>query len=186
MNQPSLDPFDVLGLPARFDLTVDQIQRAYLARARRLHPDLAEGGESADAAAQAGTAELNRAVRVLRDAESRAGALLARLGGPAKEADKSLPAGFLASMLETRMEIEAAREDPAARAGWEAWAREQRAGYAARCGELFGALDDPGGETGRREIRQTLNAWRYIERLIEQLDPAYDPARADFGTEPRA
>ena len=31
-----------------------------------------------------------------------------------------------------------------------------------------------------REVRTRLNAWRYIERLIEQLDPDYDPARADF------
>ena len=30
-------------------------------------------------------------------------------------------------------------------------------------------------------IRESLNAWRYIERLIEQLDPDYSPAEADFG-----
>lgn len=185
MPTAARDPFDVLGLPASFDLTADQIQRAYLTRARRLHPDVANGAES-DASSQIHTAELNRAASALRDSESRAAALLNRLGGPTKAQDQSLPAGFLQSILETRMEIEEARGDEAARARWEAWAREQRAAYAQQCGSMFRALSSPPAESGRREIRQTLNAWRYIERLIEQLDPAYDPAKADFDSQPRA
>lgn len=176
------DPFDVLGLPATFDLARDAVERSYLARAGRLHPDLAGGGAEGEADSQAATAELNRAARVLRDPESRANALLARLGGPAKEADKSLPEGFLASMLETRMEIEADAGDPAARARWEAWAVARRAEYAAACREAFGGLGATPAPGALAGIRRTLNAWRYIERLIEQLDPDYDPARADFPT----
>ena len=31
------------------------------------------------------------------------------------------------------------------------------------------------------QVRRELNAWRYTERLIEQLDPGYEPGRADAG-----
>jgi hypothetical protein len=52
----------------------------------------------------------------------------------------------------------------------------QRGEYEGRVARLFAQ----GAETV--EIRRELNAWRYIERLIEQLDPNYDPGRADFGS----
>jgi molecular chaperone HscB len=167
-----LDPFDILGLPPTFDLTREQIERAYLAASRRLHPDLVGAGPQEQAAAQASSARLNEAAGVLRDPEARASALVARLGGPSKEADKSLPDGFLQDILDVRMEIEAARGDPAARDRWEAWAGEQRLAYAARCSELLGraGATTPPDAGCLREARRTLNAWRYIERLIEQLD----------------
>ncbi len=176
------DPFSVLALPPTFDLTREAIERAYLAATRRLHPDLVGSDPDALAAAQRKTAELNHAAQLLRDSETRAGALLTRLGGPSKEADKSLPDGFLQSILDVRMEIESDRGDPAARERWENWAADQRAAYASSCSELFraatrGVAPD---RAGLLDIRRTLNAWRYIERLIEQLDPGYDPARADF------
>jgi len=41
-------------------------------------------------------------------------------------------------------------------------------------------VGDPPDPALLGEIRTQLNAWRYIERLIEQLDPQYDPNRADF------
>ena len=46
---------------------------------------------------------------------------------------------------------------------------------------LFDALGERPDAPALAAIRRELNAWRYIERLIEQLDPDYDPARADFG-----
>lgn len=173
----SEDPFDALGLPLKYDLEGAAIQRAYLMRAAAVHPDLA-ADEEADRAA----AVLNKAKAILEDPERRAGALLARLGGPGKSEDKSLPAGFLMSIMETREAIEEAlaSKDPAARSRWEAWAQEQRGEYQERVASLFAAVRDSRDDATLRAIRQELNAWRYIERLIEQLDPDYDPARRDF------
>src|SRR5262249_4446136 len=88
----SSDPFDVLGLPARFDLPPAEVQAAYLARSRTLHPD-ALGSESTEDGVRA--AELNDAKRVLENPETRAEALLTRLGGPRKEQDRTLPPSFL-------------------------------------------------------------------------------------------
>lgn len=166
------DPFDTLGLEARFDLSRAEIERAYLSRVASAHPD--RGNDVPSTAA-----DLNKARQTLLDAERRAGALLARLGGPSSSADTSLPDGFLMEIMEVRTAIE---ESLAGEAGedWEAWADERRAGHIARIGAMFErALAGDSGVLS--EIRRELNAWRYIERLIEQLDPGYDPSRADFG-----
>lgn len=172
------DPFEVLGLPPKFDLDAAAVQRAYLAKAAGIHPDLAFGAEDADIQ----SAAINRAKAILADGERRANALLERLGGPGKSVDKSLPAGFLMDIMETREAIEAAlaTKDPGEREKWEAWAQGQREKYAERVGRLFDGLGDSRDPKTLRAIRQELNAWRYIERLIEQLDPQYDPARQDF------
>ncbi len=175
------DPYDTLGLEPRFGITEEQIERAYLERIASAHPDRAD-----DAPDLGRSADLNEARRTLLNPERRAAALLARLGGPGAAEDKSLPDGFLMEIMETRSEIEQELTDdpsPQTRAKWQAWAEQQRRQYADRVSALFdraapGADPDP---AALREIRTLLNAWRYIERLIEQLDPDHDPARADFG-----
>ena len=174
------DPFDVLNLPGTFDLSREAIERAYLTASRRLHPDLAGSDPDIQASAQARTAALNDAATTLRDPERRANALLHRLGGPSKEGDKSLPPGFLQDILEVRMEIEEARGDPIATEKWEQWARSERQEQARLCSTLFTevatATDPMPRAQSLAAIRLQLNAWRYIERLIEQLDPG-DPGR---------
>lgn len=173
------DPFETLALPARFDLDPASIERAYLGVIARTHPD--QSGVRADEAADAAAA--NRARQVLADPERRANALLARLGGPAKEQDQSLPDGFLMEMMETREAIESAFARGEDRSRWREWAAGQRRMYIARVAQLFGSLPAGGASSQPlRDIRRELNAWRYVERLIEQLDPGYDPREADFRT----
>jgi molecular chaperone HscB len=157
------DPFDVLGVPARFDLDPLAVQRAYLERAAAAHPDLIGDDEGAER-----SASLNRAKSILDNPEERANALLTRVGGPAKESDRSLPDGFLMEIMEAREAIEAAAssKDGVAMARWRAWAAAQRDGHAARILPMFEAVADAGA---LRAIRRELNAWRYIERMIEQF-----------------
>lgn len=180
------DAFSTLGLSPRFDLEPAEVERAYLARCAGVHPDLARG----DPEAARAMASLNSARRVLADAERRADALLLALGGPSREGEKGLPAGFLAGMMETREAIESAvsASDGTARARerarWEAWAADQRRQGIAEVGGMFAALGTPPAPAALRDLRIRLNAWRYLERLIEQLDPQYDPQRADF-SDPR-
>jgi hypothetical protein len=85
-------------------------------------------------------------------------------------------------IMETREQIEEAlaSKDAAQREKWEAWAQEQRGEYQRRVTGFFEAAGQSRDSETLRAIRQELNAWRYIERLIEQLDPQYDPARRDF------
>lgn len=172
------DPFTVLGLPARFDLPPEAVRRAHMTRVAQAHPDVA----ASDADSGRLVARLNSARAELEDPERRASVLLARLGGPSKEQDRSLPPGFLHEIMETREAVEAAvaTGDAQEVARWRAWAADQRRNYLAKVGGLFAALADPPAPPSLAAIRVELNAWRYIERLIEQLDPGHDPARADF------
>lgn len=160
------DPFSLLGLPAKFDLDARAVEAAYLQRAAAAHPDLANSLDAEDADAVSG--QLNEARQVLLNAEQRANALLALRGGPSKESEKSLPPGFLMEIMETREQIEEAlaARDPARLQTWREWALAQRSAYSARVAALFRE------STSHKlvEIRTMLNAWRYIERLIEQLD----------------
>ncbi len=180
-----MDPFDTLGLPARFDLDAAAVQRAWLAASARLHPDrfagaqpgvpvgVADTGGPDDPQRLVAISAVNQAKAVLSDPAARAEVLLARMGGPGKSDDKSLPEGFLLDMLEVRERLEeaAATKNPDAIASLEAWAHERRAEHQERVSALFrraGGADAPDAEA-MREIRLELNAWRYIDRMLEQL-----------------
>lgn len=163
------DPFDALGVPPSFDLDAEALRRAYLARVREAHPDAAAPG----ADAQRRAALLNEAMRVLEDPERRADALLIRLGGPTREQEKGLPPAFLAEMMETRERIDEslASGDPRERERWASWARERREAHIRAVGRLMRDLPVPPAPAALREVRVELNAWRYVERLIEHLAP---------------
>ncbi|MEM8756641.1 MAG: iron-sulfur cluster co-chaperone HscB C-terminal domain-containing protein [Planctomycetota bacterium] len=158
MESPPTNPFATLGLPERFDLSRTAIERASLTRLAGVHPD-----RSQDDARRA--AEINDARRRLLDPEQRANAVLAAIGGPSAAESKQLPDGFLASIMTARMQLEedADSGDPARIGRWHRWAEEERQAYINRAAAAFEQGEDPG------EIRAMLNAWRYIERLREQL-----------------
>ncbi len=161
------DAFDVLGVGATFDLDREALRKAWLRRSLEAHPDRAGG----DDAARELAARLNDAKRVLEDEESRADALLVRLGGPTREAEKGLPDGFLMEIMELREDLETAQGegDPSALAPHRARAERERAARLERVREMFsGNLDD----SALRAIRVELNAWRYLERMLEQIDPS--------------
>jgi molecular chaperone HscB len=175
------NPFTILGLKSGFDIDSQAIERSYLAKLAGAHPD-AGGGDDMGDSCSFDAATLNNARSILLDDEQRAIALLDLLGGPNASACKELPDGFLMDIMSTRQEIEEHLADGGeqSRVHWEHWARDQRTQYAHSITDLFDQLSDPPSESQLIQIRVVLNAWRYIERLIEQLDPEYDPARADF------
>lgn len=172
----SRDAFSMLGLPRRFDLSANEILGAHRTLAAQVHPDRLGSGADAEAGLQQ-SAALNEARSALLNPERRANELLAVLGGPSKEADRSLPDGFLLEMMAVRQEMEEAlgSGDPAERARLEQWALAKRDEYAGRVAGLF--ADAAADATRLGEIRRELNAWRYIERMIEQLDPDHNGLR---------
>ncbi len=171
------DPFALLGLPRRFDLADAEIERAYLGKASALHPDRFQD-PIAQADAVRDSARVNDARKVLLDQEQRAMHLLRLLAGRSAEKSDALPDGFLLEILEVREEMEAEASDPARRQHWEDWAREQRRDYLERVAVLFGeAVNESLPAAAAASIRLELNALRYIERMIEQLDPTYDRTR---------
>ena len=174
---PSADnPFAVLGLQPVYRLDNAEVERAYLTKLALAHPDRVGEAGSIDAA------KLNEARKCLLDPEKRANALLSVLGGKSSSEDRTLPDGFLMEIMEQRQAIEEdlQSDEKHARARWQQWAGEERAKYSDETAALFDAYQLNAAHETLDTWRATLNAWRYIERLIEQLDDAYNPAQADF------
>ncbi len=164
------DPFELLGLPRRFDLDRQELQAAYLKRAALLHPDrFTDPIEQSEAAEKA--ARLNDARALLADDEKRANALLELLGGPRKEEYKTLPDGFLMEMMEQRQEMEEslASGDPEQRKRIEDWAAQRRVSHLERVETLFDDAGESPSQETLQEIRTELHVWRYIERMIKEL-----------------
>ncbi len=163
------DAFDLLGVEPRFDLDGADLRDRLLTLAAANHPDRhTDPFDQAEAADQ--LSRVNEAYRTLADPERRANALLARLGGPSKADDKSLPPGLLLEVMEVREELEqaVAAEDHAAIARLRKWATDQRAQRLDSVAKLFAtATADPAALV--QAVRLELNAWRYFERMLDQM-----------------
>ena len=161
------DAFEVLGIEPAFDIDRALVERRWLMHTARLHPDRA--ADPHDAARQ--LARVNAARHTLLDDEQRANALLRHHRGPSSEADNRLPDGFLIEIFELRQDIEEtlASRDPEGIAAVEADATHRRHAFITTVAHLFANLTDPPTPDDLATIRRQLNAWRYIERLIEQL-----------------
>ncbi len=163
-----MSPFEVLGFEARFDLDPAAIDSAWLRAAAMCHPDRVGDGASGGGRT---VAAVNRARAVLIDPERRAEALVTHFGGASREEDNALPEGFLAEIFSVRQEMEEAKEsgDREQIAAFERWADGRRGDYIREVAEQFDAVGSPPQTERLAQIRRTLNAWRYIERMIEQL-----------------
>jgi molecular chaperone HscB len=161
------DPFALLDLPRSYDIDPRALRRALLERTSALHPD--RPGAPEDAAER--LSAVNDAARRLADPEQRAIALLRLSGAEQGPASRDLPEGFLTEMLEIREEMEhaASAGDRQTLTRLEGWAAERRAAHTARIAALFRACADRPDPAQARAIRLELNAWRYIERMIEQM-----------------
>src|SRR5262252_912369 len=89
--------FELFGLPQRFRVETDALDRAYRALQSEVHPDrFAAAGESAQRRALQSSARVNEAYRALRDPVARAQYLLSLRGIDAfAETDTTLPVDFL-------------------------------------------------------------------------------------------
>lgn len=163
------DPFALLGLEPRFDLGVGEIDRAWLARSARAHPDRAGDPVQAAEAVRA-AAILNEARQILRDPFRRAEALLDRRTTPAPRREASLPPEFLSEMMERRERLEdaMASSDRGVLDRELADLGEERRRALDRVAREFsgaGALLEGAAET---RIRASLHVIRTLDRLLEE------------------
>src|SRR5438552_12225767 len=171
----TFDFFQRLGLPRRFSVDADELERAYLARSRAVHPDYHLAASASELAASLElAAALNEAYNTLRDPFARAEYLLALVGGPGASEDKQMPAAFLAEMLEAREEIERARGNPAEVARLDAEFTRRYNQLLAEVAECFAEYAKyPAGPPTRGAIllmiRSRLNAAKYVRGLIRDL-----------------
>jgi molecular chaperone HscB len=166
-----MNHFERLGLPRRFSLDDAELERHYLARSRELHPDFFQlGGDLERRASLELSAALNDAYAVLRDPFRRAEYLLQLEGGPTAAELKEMPAAFLEEMLELRMDIEELKEQPDS-PEFTAMAKqlaERQERLLSEVGRRFESAD-PDRQRALKEIRQLLNAAKYVRGLLRDL-----------------
>lgn len=167
-----MDHFHRLGLPRRFSVDSNELERAYLARSRAVHPDYhLTGSTSEQAASLELAAALNEAYNTLRDPFSRAEYLLALEGGPSASEFKQMPPAFLAEMLEAREEIERARGNSAEVARLDTEFDKRLTAIMTEVGDLFDRMQPGTSDQSQRmmQIRGLLNAAKYIRGLLRDL-----------------
>ncbi|MGB9626193.1 MAG: iron-sulfur cluster co-chaperone HscB C-terminal domain-containing protein, partial [Phycisphaerae bacterium] len=101
----------------------------------------------------------------------RAEYLLESAGGRSAAADKSVPGELLAEVMTLREDIEAARADGDAESLEAIRARVESRRKAAqkKIAVLCEQLDEPSEEV-RSELRRQLNAMKYLNNLLSELD----------------
>lgn len=163
---PSLDHFARLGLARGWKVDRDALERGYLERSRRVHPDRFVGADSATRRASVEhSAAINTAYRTLRDPVARA-EYLVKLGGV--DLDSSDPQTgaphpgqeFLIEMIERRERI-----DELGNGGREAVRDEVEA-------EIDEVFDRALAALERGDVRAAAAALvhrRYLDRFLSEM-----------------
>lgn len=162
--------FELLGLPAQFDLDEAEVRRRYFELARDVHPDrLSAASNEQRGLGMRVSARLNRAFEVLSDPIQRAEYLLEISGGRSAVDDKRVPQDVLNRTLMLREEIDEAKaaNDQAALDQLGRRIQHLYDTCAATIRELARAL--PGEPQDRDALREALNSIKYYERMLEQL-----------------
>lgn len=169
------DYFERLGLPRRFSVDPDAVEREYLARSRELHPDFHQTGAAAEQRASLElTAALNEAYVTLRDPFRRADYLLRLLGGPTAQQEKNLDQAFLMEMMDLRERIEEARASRQGLDAIEADLTDRLAGIANQLAARFVLIEgQPDSAPARADelvrVRRLLNAAKTMQSLLRDL-----------------
>jgi molecular chaperone HscB len=179
MPQIGQNHFERLGLPQRFALDAPEVERNYLTRSRESHPDFhgMASHEEQQASLQL-SAALNEAYATLREPFRRAEYLLQLEGGPSAAEHKEMAPAFLEEMLDLRMEIEELRggvdRDAAGIVSMEQQLNKRRDVLIGDLACHFAQIESPSAAAGTKrdlllQIRQTLNAAKYIQGLLRDL-----------------
>lgn len=174
-----MDYFTLLGVPETFQIDPEELRRRYLALSRHAHPDFcAQDGEEVQKLHLQVSSALNEAYQTLREPASRAAYLLQRLGGKSMAEDKSVPDGFLGTMMMMQEELEEARrtDNPAECSRLGAVLQTQHDGLLRRIGELFEQYQQAVSCRAvtrdlMAEIRKQVNAVSYVKKLLSQREP---------------
>ena len=171
------DYFALLGVERDFEIDESELHHKFLQLNRHAHPDYHTGDSpEVQQLSLSVSAAINDAYRTLKEPASRAGYLLELLGGKSSAEDKSVPDGFLPTMMMMQEEIADARQS-----GHEhelSHLREvlqtQHAGLLRGITRLFADHADAAPCEAVRteqldEIRKQINAVSYVRKLLSQI-----------------
>jgi molecular chaperone HscB len=182
--EASLDHFQVLGLPRRFALDLDEAERRYKELTRVLHPDrYARADARARRASLARSVQLNEAWRTLRDPVRRAEYLLSLAGvevggeegtvrhGEGRKERVPVPQALLLEVLELREALSAVHGDRAA-------VDRLAAGVRARREEALGRAVAALERDQVAPAADALVAVRYFDRFLAEAAASEEAAHA--------
>jgi molecular chaperone HscB len=161
--------FELLGLPARFDLDPSLIERAFFDRSKELHPDRFASAPAAErVAALSRSRALNDAYQTLKKPVGRAEYLLERAGVTIGDNERLDPAQIM-EVMEAREELAEARrgKNSAKLEELQAAMRARRAASLDHLAALFATND-------MAAVKGVLISLRYIDRYLEECDAALD------------
>lgn len=165
------DPFGLLGLPIRYDLDADTLEKAYFERSKELHPDrFAQAPASERVVALSKARALNDAYQLLKKPASRAEYLMAREGIVIGDNERIDPA-LVMELLEEREELAEARQAGKLDvvATLQASMKARRKAAFEQIKTLFGAA-----AVQWTAVKAQLILLRYVERYLEECDSALD------------
>lgn len=167
-------PFEILGLAPNHAVDAGLLKRRMLRASRDVHPDFFATAPS-DVRELAGrnSALLNAAFQTLSDDVERANWLVAYLGGPDEQHERTMPAEFLAEVLEWNERLEEARAitsgfDPRL-AGLKSELSERRGRALTSIAQLLTPLPERGAPS-LTIVRRHLNAVRYVDRALSEIE----------------
>ena len=172
-----VDYFELLGMPRRYQVDASQLHESYINLSRHSHPDFhAEDKPEVLSLAMTVSAAVNEAYRTLADPFRRAAYLLELHGGPSSAGDKSVPEGFLNTMVMMQEELQdaLAAGDEKAKQRLRDVLVTQRDGLLRRVENLFAQLEDASSCEATRqrelhEIRKQLNAVAFVRKMLTRI-----------------
>jgi molecular chaperone HscB len=171
-----VSPFAALGLPMSWEVDGERLQRNLLRFTRLMHPDFFVTAEPEERElAERGSAELNQAFELLSSDVRRGDWLVTALGGPSDQEERQMPQAFLMEVLEWNEALEAAREsrqgsaERGALGALKQTLTDERAALLGSVGAKLTPLPEADAPV-LREVRRDLNAVRYIDRALAELE----------------
>jgi molecular chaperone HscB len=172
---PAVTPFAILGFEPSDEVDARELRKRFLRFGRLAHPDFF-ARESADvrALAEQSSARINEAHDILADDARRADWLVRDLGGPDENDERQMPKEFLLEVLEWNEVLEAARHAGASASAsqldeLEQELRAQRAVTIDSVRSKLAPLPPPHAPV-LREVRRDLNAVRYLDRALGDIE----------------
>ncbi len=166
-------PFEILGLEPNFALDERDLRRRLTRFSRLVHPDyFAAAPPDVRERAERNSARLNAAFEILADPVRRADWFVGHLGGPAEDAERSMPKPFLLEVLEWNEVLEEARAASKPDPRVEALAADLADRRATSLATITKRLDPlpPRGSEALTAVRRELNAVRYLDRALHTIE----------------
>ncbi len=168
------DYFAIFGIEKKLALDVADLQRRFYANSRAWHPDRhARAGAEQLARAEAASATLNDAWRVLRDPVARAEYVLKGEGFDiGEQRGRDVPPELLEEVFELNMVLEEARDGDDAAKVEVALALTKFEGMLgeidSRRDGIFVAYDAAPGREALADLRSLLNRRKYLQNLVRE------------------